>query len=427
MKKVLKSKKGITLVALVITIIVLLILAGVSLNLLIGEKGLVNRAKNAVAQYDKSAEDERKGLDDLANQIDKLVDGTVVPDILKKYILGEDGTGRSVLEILNPVTMKFIGDEIIPDAEEKLILAQNAEISDENLSTIIAYENNIYIVKFKDTSSLYDTEDVLDVPSSSLVLNSISEICTENVDIGFFNFNGQICFHALGIKNKLNPTHSYAVLVENEDFQGLALAKTSDLFLGPLMLDGSYGIIQMGNIVGIMNENWIFPLDNSGSEAFSEGIAIKVYDIGQRSDMVVEGEFIAWLDPDDQKWAIVATPAGTVEVPETIKGKKIEKIIVSNIADASTKTLVIRNTYELVDLDSAFGLNGIVLKVSDTNKVQEWLDGFSFISSINFLDLSECGDDYILNDNVLEFQDTKIYVSSNVKTRYQSYDNVIAK
>ena len=37
----LKEKRGITLVALVVTIVVLLILAGVSLNLLIGNNGVL--------------------------------------------------------------------------------------------------------------------------------------------------------------------------------------------------------------------------------------------------------------------------------------------------------------------------------------------------------------------------------------------------
>lgn len=46
--KNLKNQKGITLVALVITIIVLLILAGISLNLVMGENGILGRATSAV-------------------------------------------------------------------------------------------------------------------------------------------------------------------------------------------------------------------------------------------------------------------------------------------------------------------------------------------------------------------------------------------
>ena len=43
-----KNQKGITLVALVITIIVLLILAGVSISLVVGNNGVLTRASSAV-------------------------------------------------------------------------------------------------------------------------------------------------------------------------------------------------------------------------------------------------------------------------------------------------------------------------------------------------------------------------------------------
>ena len=55
MKK-LKNAKGITLIALVITIIILLILAGITLNALRGEGGIINQAErtqimNELATY----------------------------------------------------------------------------------------------------------------------------------------------------------------------------------------------------------------------------------------------------------------------------------------------------------------------------------------------------------------------------------------
>ena len=42
-----KNNKGITLIALVVTIIVLLILAGVSIAMLTGQNGILNRASQA--------------------------------------------------------------------------------------------------------------------------------------------------------------------------------------------------------------------------------------------------------------------------------------------------------------------------------------------------------------------------------------------
>ena len=47
MKEKLKQTKGITLIALVITIIVLLILAGVSIAILTGQNGILTQANNA--------------------------------------------------------------------------------------------------------------------------------------------------------------------------------------------------------------------------------------------------------------------------------------------------------------------------------------------------------------------------------------------
>ena len=42
-----RDMKGITLVALVVTIVVLLILAGVSINLVLGDNGIIKKAQEA--------------------------------------------------------------------------------------------------------------------------------------------------------------------------------------------------------------------------------------------------------------------------------------------------------------------------------------------------------------------------------------------
>jgi len=46
-----RKENGVTLVALVITIIVLLILAGVTISMVLGEDGILNRAETATANY----------------------------------------------------------------------------------------------------------------------------------------------------------------------------------------------------------------------------------------------------------------------------------------------------------------------------------------------------------------------------------------
>ena len=60
LKKLRENKKGITLVALVVTIVVLSILAVVSLNLLIGNNGIITRAQQAKISNDLSSYQKRK-------------------------------------------------------------------------------------------------------------------------------------------------------------------------------------------------------------------------------------------------------------------------------------------------------------------------------------------------------------------------------
>ena len=59
MKEILKQKSGITLIALVITIIVLLILAGVSIAMLTGDNGILTQAQNAKNKTEQASATER--------------------------------------------------------------------------------------------------------------------------------------------------------------------------------------------------------------------------------------------------------------------------------------------------------------------------------------------------------------------------------
>ena len=58
-----KRDRGITLIALVVTIIVLLILAGVSISMLTGQNGILNRAADAKEKTEISSKDDQRSLD----------------------------------------------------------------------------------------------------------------------------------------------------------------------------------------------------------------------------------------------------------------------------------------------------------------------------------------------------------------------------
>ena len=73
-------EKGITLIALVVTIVVLLILAGVSVNALFGNSGIIEKAKEAQNAMDKAKENDEKQIGELTNWIDNQVNGTTSGD-----------------------------------------------------------------------------------------------------------------------------------------------------------------------------------------------------------------------------------------------------------------------------------------------------------------------------------------------------------
>ncbi len=71
----LKNKKGITLVALVVTIVVLLILAGVSINLVLGNNGIIAKAKEAETKSAEASQNDLKGMNGLVSEMEGALAG----------------------------------------------------------------------------------------------------------------------------------------------------------------------------------------------------------------------------------------------------------------------------------------------------------------------------------------------------------------
>lgn len=111
MKTKIKQEKGITLIALVVTIVVLLILAGVSVNAIFNENGLIKKAQEAQSKMDAAKQNDLAQLDELDNWITNNVNGngnsaessTLVKQITNNgtNVVGEnsDYTGKDGLQI----------------------------------------------------------------------------------------------------------------------------------------------------------------------------------------------------------------------------------------------------------------------------------------------------------------------------------------
>ena len=84
----LKNKKGITLVALVVTIVVLLILAGVSINLVLGNNGIIAKAKDAETKSAEASQNDLKGMNALTEEMNNALGEKPKVD-LSKYKIGD--------------------------------------------------------------------------------------------------------------------------------------------------------------------------------------------------------------------------------------------------------------------------------------------------------------------------------------------------
>ena len=89
-----KKETGITLVSLVVTIIILIILAGISINILVGDNGVITKAQQAKENTLLAQEEEAKQLNQLYSQLNYIggnagdIDGDAVDKLLsfKKVI-----------------------------------------------------------------------------------------------------------------------------------------------------------------------------------------------------------------------------------------------------------------------------------------------------------------------------------------------------
>ena len=118
-----KNKKGVTLVALVVTIVVLLILAGVSIAMLSGDNGLIKQAQNASEEWEIAQDKEQlelakqaeiakgKGYIDVDDYFDRLENEGIVNDKDADIVDNGDGTYDVTTENGNTFEVTPVPDE----------------------------------------------------------------------------------------------------------------------------------------------------------------------------------------------------------------------------------------------------------------------------------------------------------------------------
>ena len=75
MKNKLKNNKGVTLIALVVTIVILIILAAVSMTMVLGNNGIFEQAKKGANSMASAEANTQEGFNSMSAEIDKIISG----------------------------------------------------------------------------------------------------------------------------------------------------------------------------------------------------------------------------------------------------------------------------------------------------------------------------------------------------------------
>ena len=89
-KETIDKNKGITLIALVVTIIVLLILAGISISMLTGQNGILTRAAESKVETEEAEKQENERMQDYEDTIKEYTDGLPKTDYTKPYLPSDE-------------------------------------------------------------------------------------------------------------------------------------------------------------------------------------------------------------------------------------------------------------------------------------------------------------------------------------------------
>ena len=171
LRKELKSNKnGITLIALVITIIILLILAGVSIAMLTGQNGILSQARDAKKQTEQSAEKEGVGLAvtdaKIGNNGYEELNQTNLQDAINNHF------GKSVATVIDNKDGSFT--VLFNSTDRMYSINQSGEINEES---ILTFAGQVKSGKIKVGSYIAYTPDVINSTSLEFI-NLISNLQT---------------------------------------------------------------------------------------------------------------------------------------------------------------------------------------------------------------------------------------------------------
>ena len=172
-----KTEKGITLVALVVTIVVLLILAGVSINLVLGNNGIIAKAKEAETKSAEASQNDLKGMNALAEEMNNALGEKPKVD-LSKYKIGD-----SVNYTYDPASSSYTLESKYSGYSSNQTIAQTTGLTWKVLN--VDKENDtVDIISTNPTSSTVNFYNILGYNNGPYFMNEICKAQYSNKTLG---------------------------------------------------------------------------------------------------------------------------------------------------------------------------------------------------------------------------------------------------
>lgn len=199
MKNVLKQNKAITLIALVITIIVLLILAGVTIASLTGENGLLERAKSAREETVVGQEKEQVELAYVSAAVKKLGDN-VEKDDLQTELNASVGTLKTKVTGTSIFKVHFYDTNHNYSVETGIV----TRVADGEIEEI---PDDIFVALYNDGTLVFSNNEA-DITSNASSNNTTIKENYGNINNTIFNNENNTSWYMNGEITKANILNS---------------------------------------------------------------------------------------------------------------------------------------------------------------------------------------------------------------------------
>ncbi len=205
--KKIKEKNGITLPSLIITIIILLIITGITIIQLIGH-GLIGKAKKTKEQSEKSQLEEEINLAIISITTSEFLKGN---QVTLESLAGKEGETGQLEEYaeLQGITAKLNGNEIVGEYKGyKYIISEQHNVI---IMNKISNENPIVNIS---TQLMLTADNFIDISKNATKLNNYNSV-TINKEIykagtGSFEFNGNN-YLTFDSKNYILGTENFTI------------------------------------------------------------------------------------------------------------------------------------------------------------------------------------------------------------------------